>query len=209
LTLTTSLINRSDCDSNRCEFELTTTLRSHDTDFDEMRRNFEWFWWDEMRIKKKKVVSRIRLLCAYVNIVQKYCHAESKTIWMWRIYSQTNKTIRNKLIIWHIPSVIQYLNDWIEDWCWLHSLAIEIIVEINFFLEKNNSIELSAKFRSSSSFLHSSVSTVEWITYVSEKATTWSFHQSSYKLWADNSHQFFLAALIDVISTVLCRRDEA
>jgi hypothetical protein len=31
LTMTTSLINRSDCDSNRCEFELTTTLRSHDS----------------------------------------------------------------------------------------------------------------------------------------------------------------------------------
>jgi hypothetical protein len=38
------------------------------------------------------------------TIIQKYCHAESKTIWMWEIYSQTNKTTRNKLIIIMIAS---------------------------------------------------------------------------------------------------------
>jgi hypothetical protein len=71
LTLTTSLINRCDCGSNRCEFELTTTLRSHDN-----RSQFDWFWWDEAQFEwfdevkcesKKKVVSRISLLCAHAN----------------------------------------------------------------------------------------------------------------------------------------------
>jgi hypothetical protein len=63
LMLMTSLINRSDCDSNKCGFELTTTLRSHDN-----RSQLDWFWWNETQLKwfwwdeiqiKKKVVSKI------------------------------------------------------------------------------------------------------------------------------------------------------
>jgi hypothetical protein len=46
-------------------------LRSHDSrsQFDWFwwdEAEFEWFWWGEMRIKKK-VVSRISLLCAHAN----------------------------------------------------------------------------------------------------------------------------------------------